>query len=105
MAKGASKHAPGLMNRPILGDLVAAATDGTASWISTPGVLSMRTALALLPEPVEPDLYVPHRKLVKAFRTNPGNDVQPAEDLVIGSRLWGESRADNISQPALQITG
>ena len=60
------------MNDPILGDLVAAATDGTASWISAPGVLSLGTALALLPKFVEPDLYVAHRKLVKALRTNRG---------------------------------
>ena len=42
LTQRASKHAPGLMNRPILWDLVAAATDGAASldqraWRPFPG--------------------------------------------------------------------
>jgi hypothetical protein len=93
------------MNRPILRDLVATTTDGTASWLTTPGVLPLGTALALLPQFVEPDLDIAHRKLVKALRTYAGTDVQPAEDLVISSCLRGERWADNISQPPLQIAG
>jgi hypothetical protein len=89
------------MNRPILRDLVAAATDGAASWMSAPGVLPLGTALALLPESVEPDLDVAHRKLVKELGTNRGDDVQPAEDLVIGRRFWGESgRTTSVNQPS-----
>jgi hypothetical protein len=76
-----AQNAPGLMNRPILRDLVAAATDCTASWLIAPGVLPLGAALAVLPQSVEPDLYVAHRKLVKALGTNAGNDVQAAEDL------------------------
>jgi hypothetical protein len=105
LTQGASQNAPGLMNRPILRDLVAATTNGTASWLTPPDVLALGTALALLPQSVEPDLDIAHRKLVKALGTNSGDDVQPAEDLVIRSCLRGERWADNISQPALQIAG
>jgi hypothetical protein len=62
-------------------------------------------ALALLTQSVEPNLYVAHRKLVKALGTNAVNDVQATEDLVVGSRLRSERWANNVRQPPLQIAG
>jgi hypothetical protein len=51
-----TQDAPGLMNRPLLWDLVARATGGAASWPTPPGILAFGTALPLPLQFVEPDL-------------------------------------------------
>ena len=66
------------------------------------GVLSLRAALALCGQAIEPPLDIGDPKSVKPQRTEARLDVVLHMALVSGVRQWGKIRSNRVFEPSME---